>query len=161
MSATEPTTYTCTASDIELYDLVSTDRTTLKNTGKYDNFPTRVRELLIGGANPNAPVSIEGPNILIACVNHCDGVFDMRLAAFLIYHGADITGTYQDKTAVEWIGYAHDRKRGWAIISQADRVPERMYQIRLQRLIDTATKDRVRTHLTRDCNKKPKLAHMY
>ena len=162
MSATEPTTYTCTASDIEMFELISNGIESFDLSRMKSNIKSRVLELLQVGANPNARVPVngstvriacmnypdgfvDGPTVLIACMNNTYGLVDFSVAKLLLEWGADPTATFEDKTAIEWIGYDRNRHNG-------------PY---LKRLINRVTAVQARAHLSRGCNKKRKLAHMY
>ena len=118
MSATEPTTYTCNASDIEMFELISNGIESFDLSQKASNIKPRVLELLQGGANPNARVPADGPTVriacmnhpywfadgptvLIACVNNPYGFVDFSVAELLLEWGADPMATYQDKTALD------------------------------------------------------------
>ena len=129
MSVTAPTTYTCTASDIELFELISNGRMNIKS---------RVFELLESGANPNTCVTEGGPTVLIACIYKRLGLVDLSLVKILVEWGADTTATYEGKTALEWIRH-HGDCYGDAY---------------LQRHIDQVAYVRARILVSRSCNNK-------
>jgi hypothetical protein len=155
MTAMESTTYTFTASEIELFELISNGIESFDLSQTASSIKSRVLQLLEGGANPNARVPVDGstvriacmnhphgvvdgPTVLIACVNNSYGFVDFSVAKLLLEWGADPTATYGGMTAVEWIGYDRIRHNGPYLKS----------------LINRVAAVQARAYLSRGCNKK-------